>query len=238
MTATVDRAMKVREVCLRPVVKRITWWQAAETLRISDHSMRAAEPANPIPRGQSNIAGQDSVNRLSSGPNIRGRSDSDRVQPGLDKLRPGGDRQPGVAEAVAVSALGIDMHFGGHFGFLQGHEVDDGVFDMDRIILGLEDETGRGFARHRNVGIKCEVLVCKRKVSGIDDHSEVGTAAQLVSGIHRIVQALIEVRAKGGGKMGSGGEAEDANAMRVNVPIIGMRAHDAEGALGVLERGG
>src|SRR5213594_3765636 len=36
----VERMMKVREVILRALAKRITWWQAAEILGISDRSMR------------------------------------------------------------------------------------------------------------------------------------------------------------------------------------------------------
>ena len=36
----VERAMKVQEVILRAMAKRITWWQAAEILGISDRSMR------------------------------------------------------------------------------------------------------------------------------------------------------------------------------------------------------
>src|SRR5947199_3734774 len=38
--AAVERMMKVREVILRALAKRITWWQAAEILEISDRSMR------------------------------------------------------------------------------------------------------------------------------------------------------------------------------------------------------
>jgi len=34
-----ERAMKVQEVILRAMAKRITWWQAAEILGISDRSM-------------------------------------------------------------------------------------------------------------------------------------------------------------------------------------------------------
>jgi hypothetical protein len=36
----VERAMKVQELILRAMAKRITWWQAAEILGISDRSMR------------------------------------------------------------------------------------------------------------------------------------------------------------------------------------------------------
>ena len=35
-----ERTVKVQDVILRAVAKRITWWQAAEILGISDRSMR------------------------------------------------------------------------------------------------------------------------------------------------------------------------------------------------------
>jgi len=38
--AVMERAMKVQEVILRAIGKRITWWQAAEVLGISDRQMR------------------------------------------------------------------------------------------------------------------------------------------------------------------------------------------------------
>ena len=38
--AAVERAMKVQEVILRAMARRITWWQAAEILGISVRSMR------------------------------------------------------------------------------------------------------------------------------------------------------------------------------------------------------
>jgi transposase len=38
--AVVERAMKVQEVILRAMAKKITWWQAAEILGISDRQMR------------------------------------------------------------------------------------------------------------------------------------------------------------------------------------------------------
>jgi hypothetical protein len=36
----VERAMKVQEVILRAVARKITWWQAAEIIGISDRPMR------------------------------------------------------------------------------------------------------------------------------------------------------------------------------------------------------
>jgi transposase len=38
--AAMERAMKVQEVILRAIAKKITWWQVAEIIGISDRSMR------------------------------------------------------------------------------------------------------------------------------------------------------------------------------------------------------
>jgi hypothetical protein len=38
--AAVERAMKVQEVILRTMAKKITWWQAAEILGITDRQMQ------------------------------------------------------------------------------------------------------------------------------------------------------------------------------------------------------
>jgi len=38
--AAMERAMKIQEVILRAIAKRITWWQAAEIIGISDRHMR------------------------------------------------------------------------------------------------------------------------------------------------------------------------------------------------------
>jgi hypothetical protein len=40
--AAVERAMKLQEVILRAMAKKITWWQAAEIIGISDRQMRRA----------------------------------------------------------------------------------------------------------------------------------------------------------------------------------------------------
>jgi hypothetical protein len=38
--AAVERAMKVQEVIMRAMAKKITWWQAAEILRVSTRTTR------------------------------------------------------------------------------------------------------------------------------------------------------------------------------------------------------
>jgi hypothetical protein len=38
--AAVERAMKIQEVLLRAMARKITWWQAAEILGFSDRHLR------------------------------------------------------------------------------------------------------------------------------------------------------------------------------------------------------
>ena len=38
--AAMERAMKIQEVILRAIAKKITWWQAAEIIGISARQMR------------------------------------------------------------------------------------------------------------------------------------------------------------------------------------------------------
>ena len=39
-SAAMERAMKIQEVILRAMAKKITWWQAAEILGFSDRHLR------------------------------------------------------------------------------------------------------------------------------------------------------------------------------------------------------
>ena len=134
-----------------------------------------------------------------------------------------------------MSTLSVDVHFGRDLGVLESEEVDGGVFDMHGVVLRLDDERGRCFASDHNIGVGCEVLVCEGEVARIDDHGEVRAATELISGIDRIVETLIEVSAEGGGKVGSSREAEDADPVRVDSPVGGMGADDTESPLGILE---
>ena len=41
-----------------------------------------------------------------------------------------------------MSAFGVDVEFGRDVCFLELHEIDDGVLDVDGVVLGLHDEGG------------------------------------------------------------------------------------------------
>jgi hypothetical protein len=43
-----ERAMKIQEVILRAMAKRITWWRAAEIIGISDRSLRGGRDGTSV----------------------------------------------------------------------------------------------------------------------------------------------------------------------------------------------
>ncbi len=60
------------------------------------------------------------------------------VEPCLDKLWPSGNGQRSLAQSIAMSAFGIDVHLRWYSGIFQRHKIHNGIFDMHRIIFGLE----------------------------------------------------------------------------------------------------
>ena len=58
--SAVERAMKVQDVMLQAMAKKITWWQAAEILGISDrHLRRWREPMRSSGSAGCSTAGED-----------------------------------------------------------------------------------------------------------------------------------------------------------------------------------
>ena len=86
-----------------------------------------------------------------------------------------------------MAALGVDVEFGGDFGVFQGEEVDGGVFHVDRIVFGLDDEGGRGLLGGADIGVGGEILFGEGEVAGIDDYGEVWAATEFVGGVEGIV---------------------------------------------------
>lgn len=74
---------------------------------------------------------------------------------------------------------------------------------MDGIVFRLHDKRGRRLRGNAYFRVRRKVLFRERQVSGIDNYSEIRTAAQLICRIDGTVQAMVEVGPKRGGKVGS-----------------------------------
>ena len=86
-----------------------------------------------------------------------------------------------------MSAFGVDVELGRDLGFLELHEIDDCVFDVDGVVFGLHDEGWRSVGRWDDVSVGREVFVGEGEVPGVDDDGEIGTAAQLIGGVDGVV---------------------------------------------------
>ena len=75
------------------------------------------------------------------------------MEPGLNQCWPVGDWKGGRPQAVAVMALRVDVKFGGDMGGFELKEPGGGVFDVDGIVLGLEEEGGWSLTRGVQVGV-------------------------------------------------------------------------------------
>jgi Phage integrase, N-terminal SAM-like domain len=77
--AVVERAMKVQEVILRAMAKRMTWWQAAEVIGISDRQMRRWHRERAARREHDRIMHEVNRMRGSVAPAVKGRTFRDAV---------------------------------------------------------------------------------------------------------------------------------------------------------------
>lgn len=157
------------------------------------------------------------------------------MEPGFGQRGPVGDGEICRTQAVAVAALGEDVQLGWNLCLLQCLEVDQGVLFVDGIVFGLEQE--RGWCVRGGIDAAGQLVErwCIGQIAGIDDEREVGAGTGLVG---RLAGAfIVGVIAEDGGEVGSGGEAEDADAVRVDVPLGGVGAGDAHGLLRVFEIG-
>ena len=131
------------------------------------------------------------------------RQHMDRVQPLGHTIGPSSDGKLSSPQAITVPTLGVDVQLRRNIRILELHEINRRVLDVHRIILRLNDETGRSLRRHMNIRIRRKVLLGKREIARIHDHGKIRATTQLVSRIHRIIQALIEMRAERCGEVRS-----------------------------------
>jgi len=76
-----------------------------------------------------------------------------------------------------VAAFGVDVELGGDFGVFELLVIDQRVFDVDWVVFGLDDESGRRVGGGIYFRVGGEGFLRQRQVAGVDDDGEVGTAA-------------------------------------------------------------
>ena len=122
---------------------------------------------------------------------------------------PAVDGKAAFLHAEAVAAAGIDVEFGGDAcvvpGFVETERMigsGDGL-----VVVGLDEEERRSVLGWSDVVGN----------GGVDGSGEIGTAL------------LVELKRSGSGDVASGGKSDDADAIRVEGPVLGARADETDG---------
>src|ERR1700736_1939112 len=144
------------------------------------------------------------------------------VEAGGYEIGPVGDGEVGGAESVAVSSFAEDVEFGRDFEVFEGAIVDEGVLDVDGIVLGLEEEGGGGVGAGGGAGGEDAEGGFGGEVAGVDNDGEVRPGADpAVDCTFEVLAPRFEagVVAEDYGEMASGGEAEEADLIGVDVRV-------------------
>lgn len=130
------------------------------------------------------------------------------------------------------------MHFNGNTGFFQAHVIGQGLLHtVHFIVLVLEKECRWSSFRDvvLNVWLKSDAILGDHEVAGIDRYGEIRSAAHIVGCIHSGVHALFKMNACSCYEVAASGKADDADSIRVDVPLCGVLPCKANGSLGVIE---
>src|SRR5580704_6083713 len=153
-----------------------------------------------------------------------------RMEPGLGQCRPTRYRQLRRTQPEAVPPLREKMKLSSNLRVFERLKVDERVFDMGRIVvLGLKQERRRSLRGRLQRGTY--LAIGPAKPARIEDHLEVGTSVD--EGCRNIFTLKVRMSTEDRSKMSSSREANNADAIRVNVPLRGVSASEPHSLLRV-----
>ncbi len=142
------------------------------------------------------------------------------------------DGQLRRTQPKAVPPLREKMKLHRYLRILENLKVDKGVLDVGSvIILGLKQKRRRSL----RVGLKGGVHLAVRAAEPprVENHLEVGPGFD--SGCGNILTLKVGMSAEDRSKMSSSGEANNADAVRIDVPLRGVSSGQAHGLLRVFQ---
>ncbi len=137
-----------------------------------------------------------------------------QAEPGGEVVGPDVSGDAGAAEAEAVFAGGVDVDGGGALGLAPGGVERDGVADGEGIVVGGQEDHGRGVGGDGQIG----------RDDGVDGDDEGGA------------RGGVEAHGDVGGEITAGGEAHDAEAVRMEPELLGAGAEETQGLADVFKR--
>ena len=132
-----------------------------------------------------------------------------------------------------MAAGGVEEELVGDAGGVERVLIGFAAGDVGGVVVGV-DEEGWGDGGGE-VEVRGGAAVWSGEVGRVDEDGEVGAAADAVDGVGDWVGTGVEGGGGAGGEVAAGGEADDADFVREEVPCGGAGAGEADGALEVHE---
>lgn len=176
------------------------------------------------------------------------------AEPVVEPFRPGAEHGIAAVESDAVRTALVDVHLGRHSVFAKREIETHRVLRRDgRVLVGLEEEGRRCLGGHVLFGrhlvgpggvfgaVRTEQVLARTSVSDfrvhrdhrIAENGEVGTGADLVDCIDRIVGGLVVEGGRHAREMASGGKAHHRDAGRIESQLRSTRSRGADRTLHV-----
>jgi len=168
--------------------------------------------------------------------NGRGSSHVNGVEPGFSECGPVCDRKLGRTQAIAMAAFRVEVQFGGNLRLLQSLKVEEGILFVDRIILCLKQKSRWRVGGRADAFGELTERGSVGEISRVDNDGKIWTCVQLVRRLARTL--VVGMVAEDDSKVRSSGEAQDTDALRIDLPLGCMSARDAHRLLRVFEIGG
>ena len=149
-------------------------------------------------------------------------------------LGPGGAGAIAAADAEVVRRTGIDVQPRGHAGALQRQIHEQTMLGVaDDVRTAMHEKNGWRLGWNTQAGGELVLVFCLQ-ISRVRQNGEVGSAADLVNVVLRLLSSFVEAGRGCDGEMSARGEADHAYAFGVDAPLRGFVSHEADSALSIL----
>jgi hypothetical protein len=111
-----------------------------------------------------------------------------------------------------------------------------GLERVGAVVMGDHEEAGRGVGGDAEAFAELGLVLLLEEAAAVDEDREIGAARVVDAGL-LLVGARRAVPRSMADEVGAGGEADHADALRVDVPFLGVGADEPERALQVTGRG-
>src|ERR1017187_10717709 len=140
------------------------------------------------------------------------------------------------ADSKIVSGRSVDVQLGWNAGAPQCKVHQDAVFRRTDDVRAAMRKEDRGSSRRDVQSRRQFILFFRLQIARIDRDGKVGPATDVIYIVAGFVGSFLKAGSGRDGQVATSRETHDADLLRMELPLAGFAAHQADGPLGILER--